>query len=73
MKLNADYREFKEVDDIINDMTTTLASWQESRIAEVINNEHLSSYVNDWYHAYELTKEEEEMVVDMVTDFFAED
>ena len=71
MKINADYREFKDLDDIINDMELTISEWTEERQRKSLP--YLDSYINDWYHEYELTKEDFATVAEMVKDFFEED
>ena len=71
MKINADYREFKDINDIENDMIDTIATWQNERIHGAL--ESLSLYINDWYHDYELTAEEFEEIAAVVKDYFEDD
>lgn len=72
MKINADYREFTCLDDIINDLTDTIACWPDEQIKDAVDYK-MSAYINDWYADYELTEDEEKAVEEMAIDYFAED
>lgn len=72
MKINADYREFNCLDDIINDLTDTIACWSDEKIKDAVEY-NMWAYINDWYADYELTEEEEKAVEEMAIDYFADD
>lgn len=72
MKINADYRGFNCLDDIINDLTDTIACWSDEKIKDAVEY-NMWAYINDWYADYELTEEEEKAVEEMAIEYFAED
>lgn len=72
MKINADYREFTCLDDIINDLTDTIAGWSPEKIKDAVEY-GMHSYINDWYYDYDLTAEEEKAVEEMAIDYFTEE
>lgn len=72
MKINADYREFKSIDDIVNDLTNTIACWPDDKIQDAVD-ESIWAYINDWYYDYELSEDEEKAVEAMAIDYFTEE
>ena len=60
------------LDCIINDAETTIGSWQDERIQQVVNDEgYAESLISDWYASkYELTSDEITAIAEMVIYFF---
>lgn len=68
MKKNADIKELRDIDEVINYAIDTIATWTEDRIKNI--ESEIEYYVHDTFIDYELTDDEFSQVCEMVVDFF---
>lgn len=73
MKVNADYREFKNIEEIADNFFEMLCCL-DSNIANKKNIiKFIGCYLNDWYYDYQLTSEECDEIEQMVKEWWNTD
>lgn len=72
MKINADERNFETIEQITDDMITTIASWSDDKQNDIAEGYGVANIINDWYYDYELTDDESEEIKEAVIEWFAE-
>jgi hypothetical protein len=71
MKKNADERNYTTVDEIENDIISTLASWtNEKRWGWLASDNGVKDLIWKWYNQYELIEKEYDEINGNVLDFF---